>query len=191
MVRTNMSTVIWELSWMLTMARSPTWMLQTRGTRKTTVLLRERKRHTDRGVSSTPSAVLYCGGGGGYPTSDTPHPDLARGRGVPHPGGYPIPAGGYPTSGTPILTWPGGGTPSLPGVPHLGYPPSDLTGVSPFRPGQGTPIRPGWGTPHWTWLEYPPSDLAGVPPHQTWLGYPPSGPGWGTPLGVDRQTDTC
>ena len=35
------------------------------------VLLRQRKKHTDRGVSSTPSVVLYLGGGRvlqpGYP----------------------------------------------------------------------------------------------------------------------------
>ena len=39
-----------------------------------TVLLRERKRHTDRGVSSSPSAVMCWGGGGGhlrYPSENT------------------------------------------------------------------------------------------------------------------------
>ena len=36
------------------------------------VLLRERKRHTDRGISSTPSVVLTGGGG-------VPHPWLGGG----------------------------------------------------------------------------------------------------------------
>ena len=123
-----------------------------------TVLLRERKRHTDRSVSSTPSAVLY------------------QGR------GYPIPAGGVPPPQVPLLSWPGrvypipaGGYPIPARGPHLGYPPPqtlpgypppNLAGYPPplVGPGQGTigprwstPIAPGWGPP----------------PHQTWLGYPP------------------
>ena len=59
------------------------------------VLLRERKRHTDRGVSSTPSVTR-----GGVP----PSPD----RGIPLAGwGTPSPSG--PGWGTPlpIWTWPG------------------------------------------------------------------------------------
>ena len=66
------------------------------------VLLRERKRHTDRGVSSTPSVILYeegyppprsgLTGGGEYPRWGTPvriNP--------PQPGL----TGGYPRWGTP------------------------------------------------------------------------------------------
>ena len=62
------------------------------------------------------------------------------GWGVPHPrsrswwggGGYPIPGQG--------------GTPSLPGVPHLGFPCPDLTGGVP-QPGVPPPSWPGrvWG----------------------------------------------
>ena len=93
------------------------------------VFLRERKRHTDRSVSRTPSVVLYrgrgypCRGegggspslwGGGYPTSGTPS-DLAK--------GYPIPAEGTPSR----------------------VPPSDLAGGYPIL---GTPpAGPGRGTP--------------------------------------------
>ena len=72
------------------------------------VLLRERKRHTARPVASVRSAVLSwlggcVGGGGGYPI-------LTCLRGVPHPG---VP---------PILTWPGGGTPSSPDLARGGIP---------------------------------------------------------------------
>ena len=56
---------------------------------------------------------------GEYPTSGTPHPDLA--------GGYPIPAGGYPTSGTSHQTWPG----SPPIIPCWGTPHLDLAGEPP------------------------------------------------------------
>ena len=98
------------------------------------VLLRERKRHTDCGVSSTLSVVLYwgvplpVGPGWGTPPPPLdlagvpPWSDLA---GVPpasiRPGwGNPPPSG--PGRGTPIWTW-------------LGYPLQlDLTGVPP--PGQ-------------------------------------------------------
>ena len=63
----------------------------------------ELTRHTDHGVSGTPSDVL---------TRVPPCWDLA---GVTLPGGYP--AGGYPVGGvpTPIGTWPGGSLPG--GVP--------------------------------------------------------------------------
>ena len=115
------------------------------------VLLRERKRHTDRRLSSTPCAVP---GGGvtqvgplGYP-----HPDLARG--VPWAGppwlGYPLswPGQGYPRwvppwLGSPILTWPGGYPGWVP--PGWGTPQLDLAAVPPPRP-----------SPSWTWLRYPP-----------------------------------
>ena len=101
-----------------------------------------------------------------------------------------------------------GGTPyqgvALLGVPHLGYPPSDLArgvphpcwgvshlGYPPSDLAKGVP-HPCWGVPH---LRYPQSDLAGVPPQLdlagvpppqqgdlagwTWLGYPP--PSWTWP----------
>ena len=62
------------------------------------VLPHERKRHTDRSVSSTPSAALS---GRGY---------------LPWPGGTYL---GVP----PIWTWPG--VPTLAGgIPTFGYPPS-------------------------------------------------------------------
>ena len=69
------------------------------------VLLRERKRHTDRGVSSTPSVVLYRGSTPSLP-GGTP---IQPWRGVPHPAlnwpGVPPPTSrGYP----PPPTWPGG-----------------------------------------------------------------------------------
>ena len=57
------------------------------------VLLRERKRHAARRVSSAPYAVLSWG----IPHPGYPHPDLAK--------GYPIPGWGYPILGTPVLTW--------------------------------------------------------------------------------------
>ena len=116
------------------------------------VLLRERKRHTDRGVSSTPSAALSGGGGGvtyhgwGVPTMDgstpTPHPDLARGEGhLPWTGrGRGTYLGwGYPS---PILTWPRGGYLLWMGrSTYLGWrsPHPDLA------KGRGTYL--GWGYP--------------------------------------------
>ena len=110
----------------------------------------------------------------------------------PVTGGYP-PAGGTPPW-VPLLDLTGGTHPcwrsTPPRVPHI-------------RPGWGVPYPcqgyPASGTPlldlveypppHWTWLWYPPSDLAEVPHVR---------PGWGTPLRppgqveyplVDRQTD--
>ena len=72
------------------------------------VLLRERKRHTDRGVSSTPSAVLS--GGRGVPTLAGGVPTLAGGY-LPWPWGTYLGrrGGGY-------LPWPGG-------YPKVGNPP--------------------------------------------------------------------
>ena len=109
-----------------------------------TVLLRERKRHTDHSLSSTPYAVLsqrvpLMGGtlGRHPPGWGTPCPDLA---GVP-----------------PILTWPGG----YPGwappgqevpqadAPWLGYPHPNLAGGGVPRAG---------------------APLAGVTPILTWMG---------------------
>ena len=69
-----------------------------------TVLLRERKRHTDRGVSSTPSVVLYWG----VPHLRYPPSDLAGGTPSLPGGTLPwVPPGwtwhGYPR----VWTWPG------------------------------------------------------------------------------------
>ena len=106
-------------------------------------------------------------------------------------GGYPLPypplrggtpsLWGLPHLGYPHQTWPGG-TPSLPGgyptscTPHQTWPggtPS-LLGCTPPRV---PPITPGWGgdiTPARGASEAG-IPLAGVPP-------PPAGPGWATPL---------
>ena len=72
------------------------------------------------------------------------------------------------------------------GVPHLGYPLSDLAGgTPPWVP----PVRPGWdGTPYWPWPGgYP---ILGTP-HQTWPGvphlwYPPSALAGGYPTSGNR-----
>ena len=131
------------------------------------VLLRERKRHTTRRVTSARYAAL-SNGEGGTPSSprwgvphwvlamgDTPsspdqgvsHPVLVGGMGVPHPvlaGGTP----GYP----------------LPSRPGMGYPSSS-------RPGMGyPPSRPGMDSPH----PHPQSrPVMGYPPVQTCGGVPP------------------
>ena len=169
------------------------------------VLLRERKRHTDRRVAST----LFVGWGGHIiPGGGSPHLDLAGGGVYPIPGGTPGYApiwtwlGWYPwqgvPQGTPILTWPGVPHPwgvSLAGVPHpWGY------------PGVPSCLDQARGVPH-SWWGYPHLDLArgypmvgvpfptrdggyplskarwGYPPSKAGWGYPsPSGPGRGTPL---------
>ena len=109
-----------------------------------TVLLRERKRHTDRSVASTPSVVLTVG--------------------------YPIPDGGYPHLGYPPSRFRQQGVPGVSLIqiqtvlPH----PWDTPRVPPIQSWLGYPqSRPGWGTS----LSGPgPSiphnhlDLAGVPP---------------------------
>ena len=159
------------------------------------VLLRERKRHTARRVSSARYA-----GGGGTPSSHwgVPHPLVV---GVPHPvmvGGvpYPVMVGGVPPT---IHTWPGGyprypshhpdlgwGTPP-PSRPRMGYPPPTI------QPWDGVPPQHhpdlGWGTPPTIhpWDGVPPPTIHpwdGVPPTiQTWDGVtpPPHHPdlGWG------------
>ena len=88
-------------------------------------VLRERKRHTDRGVSSTPSVVLYWGGGG-YPCLGTP---IEPGWGTPpHQNwlGYPP-----PWLGVSDLA----GVPPCPVLDGWGYPHwLDLTGVTPPPP---------------------------------------------------------
>ena len=117
------------------------WNIESNNNGNKKVLLRERKRHTDRGVSSTPSVVLYEVG---YPPVGVPPPAKSD-RGVPEvgypPSGYPLArsGGGYlrwgtPCQGTPPARW---GTPPSQvwwGVPKVGYPPPQLAG-----PGRGTP----------------------------------------------------
>ena len=85
----------------------------------------------------------------------------------------------------------------------LGGVPPPPVGVPPGQVWQGG--TRGGVPPTWTWLGYPPPppgpgwdtlpphlDLAGVPPHLDLAGVPPpAGPGQGTPLDVDRQTDAC
>ena len=117
------------------------------------VLLRERKRHTDRRVASTRYAVLV-GGGGGVPTLGGGVPTL--GRGVPTLGGGYLPWGGtYPGWGVPTLgggylPWVGGYLPWVGGyLPWLGgtYPgrgvPTLGGGYLPWVGG----TYPGWGVP--------------------------------------------
>ena len=92
---------------------------------------------------------------GRYPDQGVPHlrqPPIRPGWGVPSGGGDTL-TGGYPTLGTSCQTWLG--VPQLRGtqlgVPHLGYPLSDVAGGYPR------------GTPPWV-------------PHQTWpRGYPRGG----------------
>ena len=86
-------------------------------------LLRERKRHTDRGVSSTTRR--------GTPCRCTPPPTKSS-RGLPWVG--------YPHAGVPPARSDGGGTQG--GVPPYQVPPPwlDLAEISP-------PTGPGWGTP--------------------------------------------
>ena len=193
------------------------WDIQKKQTNRNTchkkVLLRERKRHTDRGVSSTPSVTR-----GGVPRPPPPQqgyppPGLMGGGGtwggVPLWQGYPWPGPmGVPKVGS---SWPGVTTPARPNggrvIPKVG---SNLARVTPW---QGTPPQPGptgaggyprWGTP-WP-------GLRGVPKvgYTPWQGYPPpfltGGYQGGVPLsrgtphldlaevtppppGVNRQTD--
>ena len=103
------------------------------------VLMRERKRHTESGVPSTPYVVLTGG-------EEVSHP---------WPGGYPILGG----PGVPY-PWPDWGTPHLDlhliGVTsHLDL---DLAGIPPSRPwpGWGTSPGPAWGTPRQTRPGTPP-----------------------------------
>ena len=146
------------------------------------VLLLERNRYTDRGVSSTTR--------GGIPpphrgTPPWPGPTGVIQGGV-HPVGVPSARSnqGYPKWGTPKLGYPParsdrGGTRW--GYPKSGYPWPGLTGRYPMwgTPRRGTPLARSDGGPP-----------AGVRPCLTLQGYPPwTWPGY--PLGVDRQTDTC
>ena len=130
------------------------------------VLLCERKRHTDRGVSSTPSVVPVPRGGGGT------HPALD--------GGYPHP-------------WTDGGTPPH---PRLDVVPPSLSldgGTPPSKAGWGnTPSKAGWGyPPSKTGWGYPtsPSSDGGIILFKAGWGYPLAGPDRGTPRPLCGQTD--
>ena len=181
------------------------------------VLLRERKRHTTRHVSSIPSAVLSKGA---TPSLTRVHPILTWLGLVTHPWmeypPNPDLAGG---GGTPSLTrvtpsWPVQGVPHhWPGYNHPdlaeGYPihgwairillcqegTRSLVTVPQFGPGLGTPCLNLARVPQ------PPSGPGqGTPQEGTWnqsLWYPQKGygtswsiMGWrrGSTLGVDRQT---
>ena len=154
-----------------------TYFIGVRSSYDKKVLLRERRRHTDHGISSTTQWGTPCWGtplarfDGGYPRWGTPIgvPPLARSdRGVP-PSQVQL-EGGCPRWGTPCQ-----GTP--PWVPLVGVPPQPgLTGGTrggappsqgkpPPGPGWGTPLAgPSWGTPHppgWTWPLYPPPPRCG------------------------------
>ena len=140
------------------------------------VLLRERKRHTDRGVASTRYAAPGGGGGGthargGYPRQVPP----AGGRGYPRwapschggdggtLGRRPLPERGTPARQAP-LPWPRMGypPPPVPGM-GMGYSPVSWMGYHPhLELGWGTPPSAGWGTPppprdvnwHTNWKHY-------------------------------------
>ena len=130
------------------------------------VLLRERKRHTDRSVARSDG-----GGGAGYlrwgtPRQCTPHqctPQLGPMGGTPWPGLMGVvPKVEYPPG---QVWWE---------VPKVGYPP----------PIRVPPSQVWYGG---TWGGIP---LVGVPPSQVWqgvpeVGYPPAGPGRGTPPHLD------
>ena len=115
------------------------------------VLLRERKRHTDRGVSSTTEV------------------------------GYPTPLSGYPPprQGTPVLAWgplirvpPQSWLGGVSRVPPIGVPPGQGTPLIRVPPSWLMGVPPIWGTP--TPSGYPP---VGVPP-PSWLGGVPGNPPW-------------
>ena len=168
------------------------------------VLLRERKRHTDRGVSSTTRwGTPLAKSDWGVPKVGYPplgYPPARSDRGGTQGGVPPI---GVPPSqvwlGVPKVEYPpparsnGGGTWGEVS-PQLGYPLARSDGGAPG--GGYSPPGPGSGTPL---SGYPPSQVqwgstqAGVPPYldlaQTWLRYPPTWTGSGTPPGVDRQMD--
>ena len=119
------------------------------------VLLRERKRHTDRGIRSTPSAALsglvptLAGGGGTY-----------LGQGVPYLGVPPILTwlGWY-------LAWLGGTYLGRGGGTYLGQG-GTYIGILPILT-WGVPTLGGGYLP-WVTLPPPHLDLAGVPAPQVW-----------------------
>ena len=155
------------------------------------VFLRERKRHTDRGVSST--TEVGCPPLSGYP------PPPARSD-----GGYPrwgTPLSGYPLARSEGGTW--GGVPPIGvppgqvrwGVPKVGYPHQvPLARSHRGVPKVGYPLirggTPCWGTPHQgTPLARSDGGVpeVGYPP----VGYPPAPPRpglWGTRGGVPPQS---
>ena len=176
------------------------------------VLLRESKRHTDRGVSSTtpveyppppppgypPSQVWP----GGYPRWGTPHWGTPPAR---SDGGYPrwgVPKVGYPLSGYPHwgTPWPGltGGT--WGGVPPTRVPPARYPPLGYPLSGQVWQGVPEVGYPHQVPPPgYPPGQVRWgvpkgdtplrVPPGWTWLRYPPpdwTWLGYPPPPGVNR-----
>ena len=118
------------------------------------VLLRQRKRHTGRRVTSALSAVLFRGGGGWYPSP---------GRGIPH-------------------LWIGrGSTPARDGAPpsRPGWdmPPIQRWGTPSPIQRWSTPLSgPGWGTPHLdlTGISPLPIQRWGILPIRIWLGYLPA-----------------
>ena len=161
-------------------------------TKNKTVLLRERKRHTDCHLSSTPCAVLSWRGRGtpgGSPLAGVP--PILTWLGVPQVGplwlGYPLPcpdlARVVPWAGTPwleyppVLTWLGTPCPDLArGYPRWVFPGWGTLPLSDLARGYSRQVPPGWGTPP-SWPDW------GVPQADApWLGYPPpSWPGWGNP----------
>ena len=178
--------------------------------------MRERKRHTDRGVSSTtqvgyPPARSDRGGTrGGIPPCWGP-PARSEGEyprwGPPQPGLMGVPPGqvqwGVPKVGySPIrvppsqVWWEG----TQGGVPPSGYPPPTRSNAGRYlrwgTPCQGTPLgRSDGGVPE---VGYPWPCLTGgyprwstPPPTWTWLGYLPclDLAGVPPPPGVDRQME--
>ena len=114
------------------------------------VLLRERKRHTDRHATSTRYAAPARGGtpGGAPIISWMGYPPLA-GWGTPH----------YELDGVPpTISWMG----YPPTISWMGYPP-------PWAGWGSSPPWAGWGTPH--------HQLDGVTPHHELDGVPPPGCG--------------
>ena len=134
------------------------------------VLLRKRKRHTDRIKFSICYPIL---GGGGTPSMAGGTPILTWLR-VLHPR-----LGGVPLSwGTPSPSWPGWGYT----IPGWGTCHPDLAGGTPYW---GTPCQ-DWGTPlEGTW-----DQLLGYPLERTWDQWKYNGMEMGYPPGC-KQTHTC
>ena len=182
------------------------------------VLLRERKRHTDRGVSSTPSLTW-----GEVPLQPGSIGGGTRGRILPRHGTLLARSnGGPPTAGTtPCQVWWGHlrwGTSPGRGTTQQGYPPGQVWWGYPRwgTPQQGYPLTrsnggcPRWGAPSQVWQGVPKVGYApaGVPPRPGPMGGTqsgvtplsdlaevplPSGPGRGTlpKVWTDRWTNTC
>ena len=121
------------------------------------VLLRERKRHTDRGVSSTTSAALSWGGGGSYLGRGGVH-TLDGGRGTYIAWGYVSP---WPDMAGGTYIQLGGGREGK----YLGWgtPHPDLAGGERYLPstgGRGTYLGCGKGYLPWMGVPLPHPDLA-------------------------------